>query len=286
MRTSVSSPQEARTATLTSEFAAAVLGVPIDNPELFQFVATNYFTHEDLDYVYAMAPTYRESLMRGEARRRAGYQGPHSVLPEITDWPEPRDPNRVQANPNPAHAPLSDEDPRLPPRGVAQHETIDLHDNAGFAVHRLHVTLDNPDAEAQQLADAARATAAEKRAGNAHIAPEALVQAALESEALEPFSEGPRGTIFVIRNGREDLLAALQEVDEFVGRGEEGGGWDLLGVGAGGSEGRLYMLRRPGPEDAVQRVEDEAEGGRVETLEPLVRIDRGPRRRRRRWGIF
>ena len=86
---------------------------------------------------------------------------------------------------------------------------------------------------------------------NNHISPPIkFVETAVENKVFCHFSDGPRGEIWVLPAGREDILAALEEFPDFAG-----GRRHLLGMGRGGSEGLLYMLR---PQyDRSMEIEDE-----------------------------
>jgi len=84
-----------------------------------------------------------------------------------------------------------------------------------------------------------------------HLPADRIVEIALENKTFSHFSDGPRGKIWVIPARKEDILAALEEFPDFAG-----GGRHLLGVGRGGSEGLLYMLRLP-YDRAMMEIEDE-----------------------------
>lgn len=96
-----------------------------------------------------------------------------------------------------------------------------------------------------------------------HIPAEDIVERALENGILTHVSDGPSGGIFALEGGREDVIICL--VDEMKG------GWELLGVGQGGSEGMVF-LKHPcgfGPEDEEDKEKDKGKqkaGSRVGAL--------------------
>ncbi|KAF2142839.1 uncharacterized protein K452DRAFT_11528 [Aplosporella prunicola CBS 121167] len=68
----------------------------------------------------------------------------------------------------------------------------------------------------------------------------ALVEVALAAGALERMSAGPRGVIWAVAAGRDDVVGALGALDE---------AWSVLGIGEGGAEGMVFMIRKGGESD-------------------------------------
>ncbi|MCJ1224711.1 hypothetical protein MMC12_001356 [Toensbergia leucococca] len=142
-------------------------------------------------------------------------------------------------------------DPRIPyPRGTIPPEPIDLVDRDGYVSHS--VTLLSPKCSAFS---ALVKLAVEKREETRHLYAEDVVERAVENNKLMHVSDGPRGGIWVIEKGRQDLAACLA-LD--MPKGEEGG-WEVLGVGGGGSEGKIFMIHGCG--FGGPAIEKEVKGG-------------------------
>ncbi|KAI4165890.1 MAG: hypothetical protein LQ342_000321 [Letrouitia transgressa] len=143
-----------------------------------------------------------------------------------------------------------------------------------FAAHRIQLLA--PDAPA--LA-ALLARAREKRAASRDDDfPEELVARSLRSQALWHVSDGPRGGVWVVEGGREEVVVALVEEMEGLkeGRMRDKGAlgreigvrdvdagsarWEVLGVGSGGSEGRVFLVHGCGVGPVV--VGSEKKGGK------------------------
>ncbi|KAF9631774.1 hypothetical protein BFW01_g2636 [Lasiodiplodia theobromae] len=143
---------------------------------------------------------------------------------------------------------LSQQDPRLPPLGVARTEPIELHDAEGPRYLAL-VTLDNPDPAARRAEE--QAVAQGRRAFARYEAGWfTVVQRALACRALTVLSVGPRGAICVVQEGRLDVLGAILKAHE-----EPFGvkSWTFLGVGVGGAEGFVFCLHKPEEEEGEKK---------------------------------
>ncbi|KAL0262293.1 hypothetical protein SLS55_003735 [Diplodia seriata] len=137
------------------------------------------------------------------------------------------------------HPPLSAEDPRLPPPHVAHTTPTALHDAEGPRYLAL-VTLDNPHPTARA---AERDTLARARQAFARYeAPWCtVVERAMGGGALVPLSSGPKGTVFVVQEGRVDVVGAMLKAREEPSAVRS---WRLLGVGVGGAEGWTFCLHK------------------------------------------
>lgn len=146
--------------------------------------------------------------------------------------------------------PLSDEDPRLPPPGVARTEPVELYDAEGPRYLAL-VTLDNPAPGARREEERVIEKAKDmfKRYEAQFFT---VMERAIDSRALSELSTGPRGAIWVIEAGREDVLGAMLRAREDPFRIMS---WEVLGVGRGGSEGMVFCLHK-----ADDRRESEGSG--------------------------
>ena len=81
------------------------------------------------------------------------------------------------------------------------------------------------------------------------------METALGTGVLSHVSDGPRGGVWVVEGGREDVVGAVVE----MGRG----GWEVLGMGCGGSEGRVFLVHacgRGGPDVGVEEEGGERKG--------------------------
>lgn len=129
---------------------------------------------------------------------------------------------------------------------------LTLVDKDGFATHLLKVLPPRSDELNTLLAKARDKRApfvpTEDGVGKERVAKDAipadvLVRRALETKRLMHISDGPRGGIWVVEKGREEIVRALVK--------ELGKGWKVLGTGEGGCEGRVYMIHacgRGGPD--------------------------------------
>ncbi|KAF2087594.1 hypothetical protein K490DRAFT_56695 [Saccharata proteae CBS 121410] len=135
---------------------------------------------------------------------------------------------------------LSQEDPRLPPRGIANDDHVALYDDFGPR-HLLLVTLDNPSpnavARAQHRKDLARL--ARIRTGS-EVDVAKMIQAGVDGKAFDFVSAGPRGDVWWVRRGKEEVVDAVLGLEVWEGRM-----WVLLGVGRGGDEGDSFVLHTP-----------------------------------------
>ncbi|KAK5015233.1 hypothetical protein LTR60_002970, partial [Cryomyces antarcticus] len=147
-------------------------------------------------------------------------------------------PLRRAPSPPPSPPVLSQEDPRLPSRGVPWTDPVILYTSDAFATHLMTVTLNNPHPPAVTLAAEIHDIAMQKQAERDPETEAAdVVQQAMTTKALEHVSDGPRGGIWVIKATREDVLAALWELPKST--------WMLLGGGVGAREGHVYVLHPP-----------------------------------------
>ncbi|OCL14186.1 hypothetical protein AOQ84DRAFT_371510 [Glonium stellatum] len=128
---------------------------------------------------------------------------------------------------------------RIPPAGTAVPNPIVFYDEEGDGIHMLHLTLSNPTPGAADRAAAALATAQARRA-NTQDPADQIVMHAMQSANLTQVSDGPRGPIYLIKQGRQEILTALMELGIW-----QGGRWELLGVGCGRDEGYLFVIHLP-----------------------------------------
>ena len=150
----------------------------------------------------------------------------------------------------PAYRQDPEDDIRIPAPNTVTEVPITLFSSDGYATHILDLTLGNTHPQAALRAQDTYERAAARRQKKSHLPADRIVEIALENKVFSHFSDGPRGEVWVIPDGKGDILAALEEFPDFVG-----GKWYLLGVG-GGSEGLLYMLRPP-YDRAMMEIEDE-----------------------------
>lgn len=197
---------------------------------------------------------------RKEESARQSRPGRQIQYREWVEQQQQQQQQRQQSRSIPSPA-LSAEDPRLPPAGTSQLDPITLYSPDGYATHLLTLTLSNPHAFAKTALQQARDAAHTRRSRNAHVPADVLVGNAARNGTFQHVSTGPRGRIWVVEREREDVLLALEEMGEF-----EGGVWELLGVGVGGSEGRLFVVHPNGPErdGDEQAAEENGDGDREE----------------------
>ncbi|KAF2490452.1 hypothetical protein BU16DRAFT_596543, partial [Lophium mytilinum] len=162
---------------------------------------------------------------------------PHIYRPDPNN---PNPPRGFHGRPPPVSDP--DDDLRIPKVGTATQVPITLFSEDGFATHVLSLTLGNTNPAAVALDQEVHKRAAEKRKKHklCHYSADEVVRIASENGTFTHFSGGPRGGIWVIKAGREDVLVALEEMGEFGG-----GKWQLLGAGIEGSEGMLFVIHPP-----------------------------------------
>lgn len=167
-----------------------------------------------------------------DARPAAGPAGPRAAHPNL--------PAGIR--------PLSAEDARLPPRNTAVTAPVILHAADGTAAHTFHLVLHNTAPEARALAAETREAARVRRERNPEP-DDVVVSVALENGSLAAVSDGQRGRIYATRHDgcdpvggdgvRGDILVAV----ETMVRSGDLRGFEFLGVGTEGSEGRLYLIR-------------------------------------------
>lgn len=88
---------------------------------------------------------------------------------------------------------------------------IFLRDEEGSAIHFLYLTFSNPAPGAADRGAAALATAQAQRANTQEPADQIVIDA-MQSANLTQASVGPRGTIYLIKRGRQEVLAVLVEL--------------------------------------------------------------------------
>ncbi|GME46124.1 uncharacterized protein LTHEOB_5532 [Neofusicoccum parvum] len=142
-------------------------------------------------------------------------------------------------------SPLSAEDPRLPPRGAAREQPVELWDAEGPRFLML-LLLDNPAAAAAARRRELERVARERFARYREAQFFTVVERAMEGGALQGLSSGPRGVIWVVEAGREDVVGALLRARE-----EPFGirSWEVLGAGVGAAEGVIFVLHDGGGEE-------------------------------------
>jgi hypothetical protein len=87
-------------------------------------------------------------------------------------------------------------------------KTIFLRDEEGSTIHFLYLTFSNPAPGAADRSAAALATAQARRANTQEPADQ-IVTNAMQSASLTQVSVGPRSAIYLIKRGRQEILAAL-----------------------------------------------------------------------------
>ncbi|EON65948.1 hypothetical protein W97_05190 [Coniosporium apollinis CBS 100218] len=216
-------------------------------------------------------PARAAAAAAAAARAQAGGPPPHDARNnDARPAAGPAGPRAAHPNPPAGMRPLSAEDARLPPRNTAVTAPVILHAPDGTAAHTFHLVLHNTAPEARALAAETREAARVRRERNPEP-DDVVVSVALENGSLAPVSDGPRGRIYATRHDacdpvggdgvRGDILIA---VETMVGSGDLRG-FEFLGVGTEGSEGRLYLIRPiEGEEDAGG--DGDADGGGPDEL--------------------
>ncbi|KAL8990131.1 MAG: hypothetical protein Q9169_008203, partial [Polycauliona sp. 2 TL-2023] len=107
------------------------------------------------------------------------------------------------------------------------------------------------------------------------VYPEDLISRALASQKLQHVSDGPKGGIWLVEEGNVEVVVAM--VEELEGCKEErmamgkgcgveedqaGGKWEVLGLGRGGDEGRVFLRHGcgSGPRVLEEEVKKKVEG--------------------------
>lgn len=127
-------------------------------------------------------------------------------------------------------------DLRLPPPGSDLSKPVPLVTD-GYETHCL-LLLPPGSALLENVLDIAK----KSRSATIETPPEDLVERALDRNTLIHISDGPTGGIWVVAAGKEELISCLVL--------EMRGGWEVLGIGKGISDGDTF-LRHPcgfGPE--------------------------------------
>jgi hypothetical protein len=156
-------------------------------------------------------------------------------------------------------------DPRLPPPATYPPTAILLTTPSGHQTHYL--SLLRPTSTRLSTLLARSRLARTLTFTSTH--PEDLIERTLSKSAFQHLSDGPRGGIWMLETGNDEVVVCLVEEMEEVRRmrgGEEGEGWIVLGIGVGGCEGRVYLLHpceRPGMggEEEVGLLRGEAGAG-------------------------
>ncbi|MCJ1466533.1 hypothetical protein MMC07_005153 [Pseudocyphellaria aurata] len=194
-----------------------------------------------------------------ERGRRLGQHHAHRHHPELDINDRPQEPgrerrhdhhvprNRARESPTRTQRPFHlQPDPRLPAAGIYPSTPITLSSPDGFGMHLVLLLPPSSQILSTLLADAKKAR---EPAGD--IPAEDVVERAIQNGTLTHVSNGPSGGIWVVAAEKPEVLACLVA--------EMQGGWEMLGVGTGGSEGMMF-LRHPcgfGPE--VEEEEEEEE---------------------------
>ncbi|TKA76859.1 hypothetical protein B0A49_02946 [Cryomyces minteri] len=165
-------------------------------------------------------------ILRRQRPQIGGAGAAPAADPQYDDAPpehaENDGPLRRAPSPPPPPPALSQEDPRLPSRGVQWTDPVILYTADAFATHLMTVTLNNPHPPAVTLAAEIHDIAVQKQAErDPETEPADVVQQAMTTKDLEHVSDGPRGGTWVIKATREDVLAALWELPKST--------WMLLG---------------------------------------------------------
>ena len=157
-------------------------------------------------------------------------------------------------------------DSRLPPPGIYPEARISFQDSSGFDTHMLILLAPASEKMAKLLR-----VAREKRGANPHtpaydiVSRAAFPPAGIEA-SLKHISDGPRGGIWVLAKGKEEVVACLvDELEEFrvqrVGQGKgkvrDLGGWEVIGQGVGVWRGSVFLIH-PCGDGAPAIVEKEA----------------------------
>ena len=157
-------------------------------------------------------------------------------------------------------------DNRLPPPGTYPKSRISFQDGSGFDTHMLTL-LDPSSKEMAYLMRLAR----EKRRANPNIPAYGVVSRAAFPPAgveasLKHISDGPRGGIWVLAKGKEEVIVCLvDELEEFrikrarqdKSKARDRGGWEVIGQGAGDWKGSVFLMH-PCGDGGPDILEDEA----------------------------
>ena len=147
-------------------------------------------------------------------------------------------------------------DHRLPPPGNYPTQIMSFQDRLGFDTHLLRLL----PPESPKIVNLLEDSRAKRQAHAATPAHEIVSRAAFPSTGVEAtlkhISDGPRGGIWVLAKGKEEVLTCLlDELEELriqrkgVGKGKEPdfGGWQVLGLGAKMWEGSVFLIHPCGP---------------------------------------
>ncbi|XTI92224.1 hypothetical protein V2W45_780010 [Cenococcum geophilum] len=105
---------------------------------------------------------------------------------------------------------------RIPLAGTPMPKPIFLRDEEGSAIHFLYLTFSNPAPGAADRGAAALATTLAQRANTQEPADQTVMDA-MQSANLTQVSVGPRSAIYLIKRGRQEILAALVELGIWQG---------------------------------------------------------------------
>lgn len=206
--------------------------------------------------VTGLRPAHPPQRHQGNANAPRLPARPAPNPPRHVEPPQPqemKDQLRTEASILYTHRP----DPRFPSpksENVTDDEVqkMTLVDKDGFATHLFKLLPPGSD-ELNALLAMARDKRApfvptedgmgKERVAEDVIPADVLICRALEMKRLAHVNDGPRGGIWVVEKGREEIVRALVK--------ELGKGWKVLGVGEGICEARVYMLHacgRGGPD--------------------------------------
>lgn len=131
-------------------------------------------------------------------------------------------------------------DPRLPPPGTYPPTAILLTTPSGHLTHYLSLLRPTSTRLSALLARSGLALTSTLSSHPPNSHPEDLIERALHKFALQHLSDGPRGGIWMLEKGNDEVVVCLVEEMEAVRRrreGAEGDGWSVLGIGVKGCEG-------------------------------------------------
>ncbi|KAL8735353.1 MAG: hypothetical protein Q9166_000898 [cf. Caloplaca sp. 2 TL-2023] len=161
----------------------------------------------------------------------------------------------IEENRTPYHLRPDLRYPTEPPSDPKEPTTLYSPDGE-FATHLLLLLVPHPPKLEKVLASSRK-----KRAETLDtVLPEDLITRAVSAQKLRHVSDGPKGGIWLVEPGHEGIVTAMVEELEAlkderkklgsnkcgVEEDKAGGKWEVLGVGRGGDEGRVFLVHACG----------------------------------------